>query len=194
MILGLDISTSISGISIVDKNNELLYCEAWRTDKKSLSFYQKLDILRDKFCYIKSQFPIEKIYVEEPLGMFAAGRSSAQVISKIQRFNGIVCWILRSLFEIEPRYINAATARKTYGISIKRGQKAKKVVLEYIIENEKKFKAEYTRHGNPVKGVYDKADSIVIARAGYHLSEQGKEYTCYGTKLDTKNKNTTNNS
>jgi hypothetical protein len=173
MILGLDISTSITGVSIVDRYNELLYCEAWRTDKTGLSFYEKLDIIRDKVCYLKSQYPIEQIYVEAPLGMFAAGRSSAQVISKIQRFNGVVCWILREVFDLEPGYINASTARKTCGIKIKRGQKAKAIVLEHILENEKDFKAEYTKRGNPVKGVYDKADSLVIAKAGYYLNNKG---------------------
>jgi len=172
MILGLDISTSITGVSIVDRNDELIYCEAWRTDKKGLSHYEKLDIIRDKVCFLKSQYPIEQICVEEPLGMFAAGRSSAQVISKIQRFNGVVCWIIREVFNIEPNYINASTARKLCGITIKRGQKAKQVVLEHILENEKKFKANYTKKGNPVKGVYDKADSLVIARAGYYLKNK----------------------
>jgi hypothetical protein len=99
MILGLDISTSITGVSIMDRHGELIYCKAWRTDKKGLSFYQKLDIIRDNICFLKSQYPIEKIYVEEPLGMFAAGRSSAQIISKIQRFNGVACWVLREAFK-----------------------------------------------------------------------------------------------
>ena len=175
MILGLDISTSITGVSIVDRNNELIYCEAWRTDKKDLSHYEKLDIIRDKVCFLKSQYPIEQIYAEAPLGMFAAGRSSAQVISKIQRFNGVVCWILREVFDLEPKYINASTARKMCGIKIKRGQKAKAIVLEHIIENEKDFKAEYTKKGNPVKGIYDKADSLVIAKAGHYLKEKEKQ-------------------
>jgi len=174
MILGMDISTSATGVSILDKNNELIHCSAWRTDKKNLSFYQKLDIIRDNLCYIKSQYPIEKIYVEEPLNMFAAGRSSAQVISKIQRFNGIVCWILRDLFDIDPQYINASTARKLCGVSIKRGQNTKKVILKFIDENEKSFSVKYTQRGNPVKGSYDKADSVIIARAGYFLLEKEK--------------------
>jgi Holliday junction resolvasome RuvABC endonuclease subunit len=175
MILGLDISTSITGVSIIDRNSELIYCEAWRTDTKDLSFYQKLDIIKDKICFIKTQYPIEMVCVEEPLGRFAAGRSSAQIISKIQRFNGVVCWILREVFDMSPQYINASTARKTCGIKIKRGEKAKEVVLEFILKNEKKFKAEYTKKGNPVKGVYDKADSLVIAKAGYYLNKRGEQ-------------------
>ena len=67
MILGLDISTSITGVSIVDRNNELIYCEAWRTDKPGLSFYEKLDIVKDNICHLKSQYPIEKMSTVRPL-------------------------------------------------------------------------------------------------------------------------------
>tara|TARA_R100001082_G_C4333620_1_gene146830 strand:+ start:485 stop:1018 length:534 start_codon:yes stop_codon:yes gene_type:complete len=175
MILGLDVSTSVTGVSIIDKNGELIYCEAWRTDKKGLSFYKKLGLIKEKLCYVKSQFPIEKIYVEEPLGMFASGRSSAQVISKIQRFNGATCWILKELFDLEPKYINASTARKLCGITIRRGQKAKLIVLQHVIENEKEFNVEYTQRGNPLKGTYDRADSIVIAKAGLLLSKNNNK-------------------
>ena len=175
MILGLDISTSITGVSIMDRHGELIYCKAWRTDKKGLSFYQKLDIIRDNICFLKSQYPIEKIYVEEPLGMFAAGRSSAQIISKIQRFNGVACWVLREAFKIEPHYLNAHTARKLCGIKTRRGQKAKEVAFQNMLENEKKFKVEYTKKGNPIKGSYDRSDSLVVVKAGYYLWEKEKE-------------------
>jgi len=175
MILGFDISTSITGVSIIDRNNELIYCKAWRTDKKRLSFYDKLNIIKDNICFIKTQFPIEKIFVEEPLGMFAAGRSSAQVISKLQRYNGAFCWIINSVMAIEPQYINASTARKNCGITVPRGIKAKKVVLHYLLENEQNFNIEYTRHGNPIKGEYDRADSVIVARAGYYLCVERSE-------------------
>jgi len=175
MILGLDISTSITGATVLDRHGDLIYCKAWRTDKKDLSFYQKLDIIKDKACFMTIQYPIEKIYIEEPLGMFAAGRSSAQVISKLQRFNGACCWILREIFDMDPNYIHVSTARKICGIKIRRGQKAKEIVLEHVLENEKKFKAVYTKNGNPIKGIYDKADSLVIAKAGYYLSKNERQ-------------------
>ena len=174
MILGLDISSNVTGASIVDRDNELIYCKAWRTDKQRLSFYDKLDIIKDKICFIKTQFPIEKVFVEEPLGMFAAGRSSAQVIAKLQSFNGAACWIVRDVMDIEPQHINAATARKSCGITVSRGTRAKEVVLNYLLKNEEKFNIDYTRHGNPIKGEYDRADSIIIARAGYHLHNKEK--------------------
>jgi len=184
MILGLDVSTSITGASIIDKHGNLIYCKAWRTDKKGLSFYQKLDIVKENILFIKAQYPIEMVYVEEPLGMFAAGRSSAQVISKIQRFNGIVCWILRQIFNLDPQYINVSTARKKCGIKIKRGQNSKEIVLKHILENYKKFKAEYTKKGNPKKGTYDRADSLVIAKAGHYLFKERMQHVCYNKDLN----------
>ena len=184
MILGLDVSTSITGASIIDKYGDLIYCQAWRTDKKGLSFYQKLDIIKENVLFIRAQYPIEMVYVEEPLGMFASGRSSAQIISKIQRFNGATCWILSQAFNLEPKYINVFTARKKCGISVKRGQNSKEIVLKNILESHENFKAAYTKKGNPVKGTYDRADSVVVAKAGHYLFEEGKQHTCYNKNLN----------
>jgi hypothetical protein len=117
MILGLDVSTSITGASIVDKYGDLIYCQAWRTDKKGLSFYKKLDIIKEN-------------------------------------------------------------------VSVKRGQNSKEIVLKNILESHKNFKAEYTKKGNPVKGTYDRADSVVIAKAGHYLFEEGKQHTCYNKDLN----------
>ena len=35
MILGLDISTSIIGATVLDKNGEVVYCEAWDLRNKN---------------------------------------------------------------------------------------------------------------------------------------------------------------
>ena len=48
-----------------------------------------------------------------------------------------------------------------------KGAKAKEVVLEYLLDNEPTFEVEYTKHGNHKPDSYDRADSIVIAKAGY---------------------------
>ena len=69
-------------------------------------------------------------------------------------------------YGIQPEYIAATSARKLCGIKVSRGQKAKQVVLNFLLDNEPSFVIEYTRNGNPKPESYDKADSIVIARAG----------------------------
>ena len=87
-------------------------------------------------------------------------------------FNGIVSWLVYEMFEIEPQYVSASSARKKSGIQVKKGQKAKEVVLEHLLEHEPAFKIQYTKHGNPVAGSYDKADAIVVAKAGYVIEQQ----------------------
>ena len=70
---------------------------------------------------------------------------------------------------MKPNYIGATQARRTCGIKVPRGKKAKPVVLEHIIKTEEKFVVEYTRYGNPKPESYDRADAIVIAKAGAEL-------------------------
>ena len=88
-------------------------------------------------------------------------------MAALQKVNGIVSWNVFELFEIKPKFIGASSARKTAGIKVPRGKKAKQVVLEHLLETEPAFKIEYTRHGNPKPESYDRADAIIIAKAGY---------------------------
>jgi len=83
-----------------------------------------------------------------------------------------VSWIVFDKYKIKPEYLAATSARKLCGIKIPRGLKAKAVVLDYLLKNEPSFTIEYTRHGNPKPDSYDRADSIVIARAGIVLEKQ----------------------
>ena len=69
-------------------------------------------------------------------------------------------------FKIKPEYLAATSARKLCGIKIPRGEKAKPVVLKFLLDNEPGFVIDYTRHGNPKPESYDRADSLVIAKAG----------------------------
>jgi hypothetical protein len=183
MILGLDISTSITGFAIVGDSEILHYsmCDL----RKHKGVFAKAKIVRsyieemfemyqlDNESFVgASKFPIEHIYIEQPLHMFMKGKSSAKTLSALMTFNGIVSWLIYELFEIEPEYIAATSARKHAGIKVKRGEKAKEVVLNHLLEHEPSFHIEYTKHGNPVAGAYDKADAIVIAKAGYIIEHQ----------------------
>ena len=66
-----------------------------------------------------------------------------------------------------PEYIAAFTSRKACGIKVPRGENAKEVVLNYVLDKEPNFVVEYTRFGNPKPGTYDKSDSYVVAKAGW---------------------------
>ena len=79
------------------------------------------------------------------------------------------------MFKMEPKYIAATSARKQAGIKVPRGQKARAVVLQYLLDNEPAFTVEYTKHGNPKPESYDRADAIVIAKAGWAIEQAGSK-------------------
>jgi len=188
MILGIDVSTSITVFAVVGDGQLLhhsmidlrkhkgVFAKAGALREHITDFFENYQLDQDHDGWGKSKFPIEHIYIEQPFTFFNSGGSSAKTMAILQRFNGIVSWLVYELFEIEPEYILATQARKTAGIRVPRGQKAKEVVLKHLLDTEPAFHIEYTKHGNPVAGSYDKADAIVVAKAGY-IVEQQKEDT-----------------
>jgi hypothetical protein len=186
MILGVDISTSITGFAVVT-DNVLVYYDSIDLRKYN-GIFEKTIAMKEKLMDIyemyqlnnedrspgNSDFPIEHIYIEQSLHMFMGGKSSAKTLSTLTRFNGVVSWLLFELFEMEPKFIGASTARKTVGIRVPRGEKAKQVVMKYLLDNEPTFKVQYTHKGNPKPESYDRADAIIVARAG-DIIEREKE-------------------
>jgi len=166
LILGLDVSTSITGYTIVD-NGKIILNGAWDT-RKYKNFFDKVVHVKDGLDKIRKEYGtrITAVYIEQSLQSFRSGFSSAKTLSTLSRFNGIVSWLVFDQYGIQPEYIAATSARKLCGIKVSRGQKAKQVVLNFLLDNEPSFVIEYTRNGNPKPESYDKADSIVIARAG----------------------------
>jgi len=164
MIFGLDISTSITGITILDDSGTIILNDAIDT-RKYKDFFEKAEIVEN---YINNlDYEPEVIYIEQSLQSFRSGFSSAKTLSSLSRFNGIVSWLLYSRFSIKPEYIAATSARKLCNIKIPRGSKAKQIVIQYIIDNVPDVVIVYTKHGNPKPECYDMADSWVIAKAGY---------------------------
>jgi len=177
MILGLDVSTSITGATVVDKNGEILFCESWDTRNKKHfpTLWDKAIFIENKLKDVKVRrgYAIEKVYVEESLQTFKSGFSSAKTLSTLAKFNGIVSFTCYKVFDLQPEFIGASSARKLCGIKVERGRKAKEVVLEHLLDNEPNFSIEYTKHGNPKPGSWDRSDSIIIARAGLKKWESG---------------------
>lgn len=166
MILGLDISTSITGITLLDDNGEVKVMNAIDT-RKYKNFFQKAEAVKKVLTDLSNSYKVEEIFIEQSLQSFRSGFSSAKTLSTLSRFNGIVSWMCYSLWSLEPQYLAATSARKLCGIKIPKGEKAKPVVLQYVLDNEPTFMVEYTKHGNPKPDSFDRADSWVIAKAGF---------------------------
>ena len=166
MILGLDISTSITGYTVLDGDGNILVCDHIDL-RKEKNFFKKIEIVCDRLEALDDAHNIEQVYIEQSLQSFRSGFSSAQTLSLLSKINGIVSWLCYNFFYKEPKYLAATSARKLCGIKIPKGQKAKKVSLQFVVDNVPGFEIQYTRHGNPKAGYADRSDSYVIAKAGW---------------------------
>jgi hypothetical protein len=166
MILGLDISTSITGATVINENGKVVYNEAWDL-RKYKEFFQKAEVVKGKIWELEDTFLIKEIHIEQSLQSFRSGFSSAKTLSTLSRFNGVVSWLCYDILQLKPEYIAATSARKKCGITVPKGTKAKQVVIKYVIDNVPDVSIVYTKHGNPKPECFDKADSWVIAMAGY---------------------------
>ena len=173
MILGLDVSTSITGVTLLNQDSKVIYNFAIDT-RKYRDFFDKAKAVEAALEDLKLQvlrrvgvtaWP-ERIFIEQSLQTFRSGFSSAKTLSSLSRFNGIVSWLCYNIFEIKPEYIAATSARKQAGISVPKGVKGKEAVIKYVVDNVSDVLIEYTKHGNPRPECFDKADSWVIAKAG----------------------------
>lgn len=165
MILGLDASTSFVGLTLLDDCGKIVKCECLDL-RKIEGEYEKLEKLAEKLKELNLQHDTP-VFIEEALMMFQNNRSMASVISKLQRWNGMVCGLLFNTYKIKTETIGVLTARKSLDIKVKRGENAKEIVLKKLVDSVPEFGVEYTPKGNPKQGTYDRADSYVIAYAGY---------------------------
>jgi Holliday junction resolvasome RuvABC endonuclease subunit len=172
MILGLDISTAVVGVAVID-DGKLVLSTHWDISKAD-TLFSKAEAIGAELWQIRNDYNIESVFIETALKKFIPGRSRADTIMKLAKFKGIVSWMCYESFEIQPTYINVNSARTLYGLSFPRGTKGpkrKKMVIEAVIDKEKTaFSYEMARGGkNYKKGTDDRADAIVIARAGEFL-------------------------
>ena len=134
-ILGLDISTSITGATIVE-SGKITESKFWdtRNKRKFPTLYEKADFLQENLWEIKSKHDISHIYIEQSLQSFRSGFSSAKTLSTLSRLNGIISFCCYKAFDIKPEMLAASSARKTAGLEIKRGENSKEKVFNYQVE------------------------------------------------------------
>jgi Holliday junction resolvasome RuvABC endonuclease subunit len=178
-ILGLDVSTSKIGLSILDTNKNLIKYEIIKLDNKTsleerclVAEHILYSLYAHNFINKTNKYDITKVYIESPFMMFSGGKTTAMTMSKLQRFNGMVSYMVRKVFGFNAELIAANKARGAVGLKIKRGENTKKKVIEWVKQKyPKDFVFELTRHGNPKPGTDDMADAIVVALAGLNLNQ-----------------------
>jgi Holliday junction resolvasome RuvABC endonuclease subunit len=169
--LGLDVSTSKIGYSIIDDNKSLIEYGTWKY-KTDIQLENRVELLIEELKILRNKYDIRRVYVEEPFIAFSGGRTTAVTMAKLQRFNGMCCYGVFHIFGYCPTLISANQARKSVGIQRKKGEDVKKKVIEWVKkEYPKDFIFELTRYGNPKPGTDDMADAIVVALAGLNLKQ-----------------------
>ena len=173
-ILGLDVSTSATGVTIIDTDHDLsslshIVMLSAIELHKCKSIWEKADKVQQFLVDLKSKHVIDRIAIEEPLMGFRPGMSSAQTISALLRFNGIVSYLSRDVFKQTPEYINASHARKLCGIKLQKtaiGGPQKAQVFKYFSEHDlKHIDWQKKKNGKIVDWAMDATDSYCIAKA-----------------------------
>jgi hypothetical protein len=129
--VGLDISTSVVGVCVVDHyTNELVMLDAIKLNKTGCdSLWEKADCYRKQLLSYKAEqlkgMKINKVFVEANAKMFAQGRTSANTILTLAKFNGICSYIIRDLYGVDVVDVNVVSARSKLGLKIDRTDKTK---------------------------------------------------------------------
>jgi len=183
MIIGLDISTSVVGISCFSDEGKLLklHCVNLKSKKFKDSFdklnrvIEELEIYRA--AHESGDTPISSIAIEEPMQKMKGKNSSAYTIAVLNFFNGMVSSYLFKAFGIKPVHYNVTTARKMSFPDIKlREGSQKHQVLEKVMEKEPKINWKYSpRSGKIDQTCYDMADAYVIGFTDFMVRQKREE-------------------
>ena len=181
-LLGLDISTSCTGWCILDMSGKLIK-QGYVSLKKQDGLFNKAGVMADALSILHLKHDITMVYIEENLQSFRRGFSSAQTLSTLAKFNGIVSFLCFRQFDFEPLFMNVNAARKSLGIKLIRkkdgGMPTKEQVLEWVNKQLVNQGIEYcwpkkTMKSGPRKGqevllpeCFDMADAYVIALSGH---------------------------
>lgn len=174
-VLGLDVSTSVTGITVLDDGdmNEPRVVHMGHVDFKGCDdLWDKVTRLENRLLDVKGDHgPFDAVYIEEALLGFRAGMSNANTITTLVKFNGICGYIVSSKIGRRPKFVSAPHARKLCGIrtlSVKSsGVPVKEQVFAWAREGPF-IGREWatTRTGKYQPWNMDEVDSYVIARAG----------------------------
>jgi len=173
-VLGIDISTSVVGFAVLDSDFKLIAYDKLKY-KKDMSLEEKALFFQNKIKSYDKYYGITEVFVEQPAMMFSGGKTTAQTMAKLQRFNGMCCYAIYTELDTEAKLIHANTARKKMNISIPRNVSNKKhYIIERVKEKYTNFNFNLTRYGNPQPGTDDIADAIVVAHAGITIMLEGE--------------------
>jgi len=166
MILGLDISTTVVGISIFDENYKLHEISYLKFGKERTLFQKLNDFIEHFQKYSELEFT--SIAIEEPLKKFAGKFSNADTIQRLTQMNSMISGYLYIKLNMEPKYYNVQSARKKAfpNLEIPKSHPNKKYLIwEAVMKAEPTLNWIYGRTGKLVDENFDMCDAYVVGMA-----------------------------
>jgi len=181
-IIGLDISTSTVGITILNESGQLeamTYIKPPKTSKKNgeVNIYNKVEYTVSKIKEVAEQYNIKYIFIEEPL----KNGNNVNTTVLLAKFNFMVAQKMRDLFKITPIHITVHDVRKYYFPEYVTTKKEKgeiketlsfpkdvdkKVLIFNKVKTEIKYDWVYDKKGKRIEENYDMTDSYIVAKVG----------------------------
>lgn len=142
-------------------------------------------------------------FIEDRLGSFAAGRTMLQVLMKLAAFNMVVSYIIQKASTdlvaknvggggVRIEHIHPSTVKsimRKEGLVVPKGGDKKVLTLDFVSRRWPGFTVDRNRKGNPQPWCFDRADSLIVARAGYlrsYLSRNGTGEEATGDQVDAR--------
>ena len=179
--LGLDISTSCTGICLIDENEQVIVLDAVKLTSTTLSnMWEKADRGIEEIKKLVGDKKIERIFVEANAKMFSTGFSSADTLLTLAKFNGLISYLSHKAYKAEVVDVNVTSARKAVGFKNTKVDKrpVKEKVFDYVtaLHPEFPWKKHVAKTGKSQgQEIYntemkDACDAWVICVGGMRIS------------------------
>lgn len=176
--LGLDISTSITGVALLDSSGAMVFMgHVPLTSKKFTNLFEKADAVLE---WMKETLPknikVRRIFVEANAKGFSAGFSSADTLFTLAKMNVLVSYLSHKHFGVKVHDVNVTSARSKIGYKDNRSLKrpVKEKVREFVLlcYPHLPFETREVKVGKnkgaivPAQGAADEIDAWVICKGG----------------------------
>ncbi len=172
--IGLDISTRVIGISVLDDAGNILKLEYLKLEKIE-DFWEKASFAKKNIIDKLDNFNPKLVFVEQSFTKFSNGMSSAQTIDILAKFNGIISFCIFEHTKKPVVALNVNEARKLCGIKLDRKDKSKTTKEKLYdwfkstsFSNGVELPQTKSKKGAPKPSpvCYDMVDAFIVASAG----------------------------
>lgn len=155
LILGLDTSSTKSGIALLNEKREIKNLDLWKKDKKKNPY----ENLHDWYEYVQTLFPVDLVVIER------VSKTRNLNTVRLLAYHEAAVLLAAQKWDIEILHISPMTARKQGLNNGKLKKEAVYTMVKHKYKNENFL--EYNKGGN------DQTDAVCLALAGVKYLKDG---------------------